>query len=204
MKLAATVLSAAFLAAGAGFYVASQTTPVATAVPAPAAAGEFAVDAVHSSVVFKVKHMNVAWFYGRFNKVEGSFNLDSANPSASSINVTVPTDSVDTANGGRDKHLRNQDFFSSTEFPTLTFKSTSVEKTGENTYKVKGDLTARGTTKQVEVTVEDTGRGKGRDGSDLAGMHTTFTINRSDFGIKYGAGALGEEVTLMVSLEGKK
>ena len=94
------------LLAGAAVMGLSTQTDASPAATAPAMADAFTVDAVHSSVVFRVKHQNVAFFYGRFNKVSGSFNLDEANPAASSLDITIDAESVDTANEGRDKHLR--------------------------------------------------------------------------------------------------
>ncbi|MFZ4573001.1 MAG: YceI family protein [Phycisphaerales bacterium] len=184
--------------------VLSLTTVSDASAPAEGrvVADAYTVDGVHSSVTFRVKHQNVAYFYGRFNKVSGSFNLDEANVSASKLDVTIDVDSVDTANEGRDKHLRTADFFSVKEFPTATFKSTSVESKGEKQYLVKGDLTIRGVTKQVEATVVDTGRGAGRGGSKVAGFETMFKFNRADYGITYGKDSLGDEITLYVSLEG--
>lgn len=190
------------LLAGAAVLGLSTKTDASPAATAPAMADAFTVDAVHSSVVFRVKHQNVAYFYGRFNKVSGSFNLDEANPAASSLDITIDAESVDTANEGRDKHLRTADFFSAKEFPTVTFKSTSAESKGEKQYLVKGDLTFRGVTKPVEVTVTETGRGAGRGGMKIAGFETMFIIKRSEYGMTYGKDSLGDDVTVYVSLEG--
>ena len=176
----------------------------AAAAPAAAAAktGAYKVDSGHSSMAFNIKHMNVAYFYGRFDKISGSFDLNKAKPEASSLDVTIDADSISTANDKRDGHLKSQDFFSTKEFSTLTFKSKSVKSAGENKYEVTGDLTLRGQTKPLTVTVEDTGRGPGRTG-EVAGLRTTFTIKRSDFGMNFMVGkGLADEVEITVSLEG--
>lgn len=188
----------------AGAAVVSMSTESGASAPAPAGvmADAYTVDTVHSSVMFSIKHQNVAHFYGRFNKATGSFNLDEANPGASSVEVTIDADSVDTANEGRDKHVKSPDFFSVKEFPTITFKSTAVESKGEKKYLVKGDLTFHGVTKQVEVTITDTGRGVGRGNSKVAGIETMFVIKRGDYGMNFMTGPLSDEVTLFVSLEG--
>jgi polyisoprenoid-binding protein YceI len=176
----------------------------AAAAPAAAAAktGAYKVDSGHSSMAFNIKHMNVAYFYGRFDKISGSFDLNKAKPEASTLEVTIDADSISTANDKRDGHLKSQDFFSTKEFSTLTFKSKSVKSAGENKYEVTGDLTLRGQTKPLTVTVEDTGRGAGRTG-EVAGLRTTFTIKRSDFGMNFMVGkGLADEVEITVSLEG--
>lgn len=200
-------------AMAAGLVVASAAGGVFMGVAAPQAVqaapslavkpGAFAVDNVHSSVLFRIKHLSVAYNYGRFNTVSGEFLLDGTNPENSVLNVTVQAESVDTNNAGRDKHLRSQDFFSAKEFPTITFVGKSFKKGTGSTFEVTGDLTLRGVTKPVTVTIDDTGTGKGREGGEVAGLETRFTIKRSDFDVSYLVGpALADEVTLIVALEG--
>lgn len=186
---------------------AAAITTVANPAPAPAEeAKAFTVDAVHSAVVYRIKHMGVSYFYGRFNEFSGAFHFDSADAAKSSLNVTVKTDSIDSANDGRDKHLKSADFFSASEYPEITFAAKSIKKTGDSTYEVTGDLSLLGKTKSVTTTVTHVGTGKGMRGGELSGIETTFTIKRSDFGMTYGIdnGALGDEVQLTVSLEGAR
>lgn len=169
-----------------------------------AAAEGFKIDAVHSAVIFSIKHQGVAFNYGRFNDISGTFNLDAAAPESSAIDVTVKTDSIDTGNAKRDGHLKSGDFFSAKEFPTLTFKSKSVKKSSDTKFEVTGELTLRGQTKPLTVNAELTGTGKGQRG-EVAGMRTIFTIKRSDFGMDFMQGkGLADEVELIVSLEGGK
>jgi polyisoprenoid-binding protein YceI len=175
-----------------------------TAATSGAAAKVFDLDPVHSSVVFRIKHMNVAHFFGRFNDISGSFLLDPASPEASTVNISIRTESVDTANSDRDRHLRSADFFSAREFPAITFKSTGVKKTGDTTFEVAGELTLRGTTRPITVTMENTGVGPGRRGGEVGGVYTEFTIKRSDFGMNYMPQALGDEVRIYVGLEGRR
>lgn len=183
--------------------------PAAAAMNAAALAADpadaFKVDPVHSSVVFKIAHLNVSHFYGRFNKIDGSFNLNAAQPSASTLSISIETDSIDSNNGGRDNHLKSQDFFSAKEFPKISFEGKKFEKKDKG-FEVTGDLTLHGQTKPVTVMIEETGTGKGMKGESIAGIASTFTIKRSDFGVgaKKFEGALGEEVTIMVGLEGAK
>lgn len=179
---------------------------IAFALPALALAAEtYKVDAAHSAVVFKVKHMNTSNAYGRFNDIAGTFTLDDANPAAMSLDFAVKADSIDTANAKRDGHLKGPDFFNVRQFPTITFKSKAVTKSGSK-YLVTGDLTLHGVTKPVEVTVEPTGKGKNpQSGGAIAGIEATFVIKRSDFGMAYGVpDAVGDEVHIIVSAEGGK
>jgi polyisoprenoid-binding protein YceI len=170
--------------------------------PAVAAAPEaFAVDNVHSSVIFRIKHNNVSYFYGRFNTFSGSFAIDGE---STTLDITVDAASVDTANEGRDKHVKSQDFFSVKEFPTVTFKSASAKKGAGEAIEVAGNLTFHGVTKPVTVSVTPTGQGTGRGGATVAGFETTFTIKRSDFGMGGMTGSLGDDVTITVSLQGSR
>ncbi len=153
-------------------------------------------------MVFKIKHQKVANFYGRFNEVSGSFNLNAAAPESSTIEVKVNADSVDSANTKRDQHIKSADFFSVKEFPDITFKSTSTAKVSDGVYDVTGDLTFRGVTKPITARVTDTGTGEGRGGAKLAGIEAVFTIQRSEFGMGFMPGGLGEDVQLIVALEG--
>jgi polyisoprenoid-binding protein YceI len=164
----------------------------------------FKVDPVHSTAIFGIKHQGVAYSYGRFEKIEGTFNIDAAKPEASSIDVTIDADSLSTANGKRDGHLKSGDFFSVKEFPKATFKSKSFKKAGEGKYEVTGDLTIRGQTKPMTVTVEDTGRAAGQKG-EVAGVRSIFTFKRSEFGMNFMMGkGLADDVEMIVSLEGGK
>jgi polyisoprenoid-binding protein YceI len=158
----------------------------------------YAVDGVHSSVIFRILHNKTAYFYGRFDGVKGSINFDEASPEASSLNVEVQLTSVHTGNPKRDDHLRSPDFFDVSNFPTATFKSRSFRGTGDS-FDVAGDLTLHGETKPLTVQLKKTG------GNDkLIGFETTFTISRKEFGITYGPENLGDEVRLTISLEAKK
>src|SRR5579863_7773579 len=91
------------------------------------AADEYAYDLVHSSVSFKARHLDISWIHGRFNEVDGKFSLDREQPSKSAFELTIKTDSVDTANKARDEHLRQPDYFDTKQFPTIEFKSTSAK-----------------------------------------------------------------------------
>jgi polyisoprenoid-binding protein YceI len=165
------------------------------------AADAFQVDSVHSSVIFRVKHMNVSYAYGRFNDVSGKFLLDETDPSKSVFDLTIKSESVDTASTKRDSHLKGADFFNAKQFPTIAFKSNSVTKSGSG-YDVTGDLTLHGVTKPVTFRLASTGTGKSPVGGTVAGVEASTVIKRSDFGMTYMVGPIGDEVTVTVALEG--
>ncbi len=161
----------------------------------------YAVDTVHSTVIFRVKHMNTSFAYGRFNNITGQFALDQ-DPGASKFDLQVKTDSVDTGNAGRDKHLKSPDFLNVVQHPTMSFKSTSVAADGPDALKVTGDLTFHGVTRPVTVKVTKTGTGKDMRGRPVAGFETSFVFKRTDFKMDKMTNAVGDEVTIIVSVEG--
>ncbi|HZY85131.1 MAG TPA: YceI family protein [Gemmataceae bacterium] len=169
---------------------------------APArAADTFKVDPVHSSLLFRIKHLNVGYIYGRFNAFGGTFAFDK-DPAACNLTFEVNIDSLDTANADRDKHLKGPDFFNVKQFATAGFKSKSFKAVDEKTYEVSGDLTLHGVTQPVTVKLERVGTAKGMRGEVRTGIDTTFTIKRSDFGMKYGLQLLSDEVRITVAVEG--
>jgi len=182
-------------------FLPASPTIAPAAAQAESATNAFQIDPVHSAVVYRIKHMDVAYHYGRFNEFSGSFLLDAENPADSVIDITIQTASIDSGNEGRDKHLRSPDFFNVEQFPTASFRSTSVRKTGDTTYEVTGDFTLNGTKKPITVTINHTGEGKGRGGITIAGFESTFTISRADFSLGK-PGGVGDDVRLTVSCEG--
>jgi len=173
------------------------------ALSAPVYADNWKVDPVHTTVLFKVHHLGAGRFIGRFNDTSGTIKWDDADPTKSTIEITVKTESVDTANADRDKHLRSPDFFNAKQHPSITFKSTKVEKDGEK-FKLTGDLTLHGETHAVTASFELTGKGKGMKGEERVGGEATFKIKRSEWGMKGFAEAIGDEVDLTVSIEAVK
>ncbi|MEJ5251618.1 MAG: YceI family protein [Chthonomonadetes bacterium] len=166
-----------------------------------ASAQTYQIDPVHTSLIFRVKHMNTAYVYGRFNQVTGTIVLNEANPARSSVNIEVDANSVYTANEQRDNHLRSPDFFNTRQFPTIRFVSTQVSRVNANTVRVRGNLTMRGVTRPITADVVLTGKGKSPQGREIIGFETTFTIRRSEFGIRYGLPGLGDEVRVTLSVE---
>lgn len=167
-----------------------------------ASAGNFRLDAVHSSVIFSIKHLGVANFYGRFNRLEGVINWHPDNPAESAITLRIDAASVDTNSERRDAHLRNPDFFNAPEFPHITFTSSKIERAGD-VYKVHGELDMHGVKRPLTVDLRQTGSTQHRSGRELIGLESTFTINRSQWNMNYGidAGALADEVRLIISME---
>ena len=177
--------------------------PLAVASKSNIAAKEtFNIDSVHSTAIFRVQHLGASNFYGRFNELEGTIDWDAED--GPSFDVSIKIESVDSGNEALDKHLKNADFFDAKQFPTMTFKSTGAKKMGDN-WKVMGEMTMHGVTKAVEVDMEFVGRADVGRG-DRVGFETTFTVNRSDFGMNWGVenGALGDATKIIVSLEGIK
>jgi polyisoprenoid-binding protein YceI len=199
MKLLAPLASVAAMAAVVGLSLGTFAPTTARA-----ASESYKVDADHSYVLFRVKHLDLAWAYGRFNKFSGTINLDEANPTGCSVNMEVETTSVDTGHPKRDDHLRAPDFFNVAQFPKMTFQSTAVKKTGEGQFDVTGNLTFHGQTKPVTAKFEKTGTGKDPWNNVRAGFEGTFTVKRSDFGQKVDAKMVGDDVRVTLSIEGIK
>ena len=169
----------------------------------PAAAAEmYKLDPAHTSVVFGVKHLDVAYFYGSFRGPTGTFQFDEKNPSTNSIQIEVKADQVDSGVEKRDKHIKSPDFFNAGQYPVISFKSNSVKKSANGTYDVSGDLTLLGKTNPITVQARETGSGKDPWGNFRRGFETTFTIKRSDYGMDFMLGGLSDEVRLTVSVEG--
>jgi polyisoprenoid-binding protein YceI len=183
--------------------VLALATGLAVPSAAPAAA-TLDIDRVHSAASFQIRHI-VSKVSGRFTDFSGTILADAAKPEASSVEFTVKTASIDTAQANRDKHLQIADFFDVEKFPEITFKSTSVKSAGKDKYDVTGNLTMHGVTKQVTLPV--THLGSIGSGKDLRhGFETTTTLNRKDYGIVWnkaldtGGYMLGDDVTVTINL----
>jgi polyisoprenoid-binding protein YceI len=174
------------------------------AAPAAYAASElFSVNKPHTIVAFSVDRLGLTKMLGSFSKVDGEFSLDRDNPAASTVSLTIETASIYTGFEARDKHLRSPDFFNVQEFPQMKFVSTKIERTGDKTAKVTGDLTLLGVAKPVTLDVVLNGiKQDAKTQKDLAGFSAKGTLKRSDFGMKYLMGAIGDEVTLMLEVLG--
>ncbi len=167
---------------------------------APRGEHDWQVDPVHSSVMFKIKHANASWFKGSFDVINGSITLDPSKVEEGSVQLTIPVDSVHTHDAKRDAHLEGPDFFNLKENPEITFRSTKIVAQGEM-LGVTGELAMGGKSKSITIPVEKVGEGEFH--GKRVGYSTTFTIQRSAFGMTYGVGdkVLGDDVTLMIDLE---
>ena len=184
---------------------ASPVRQDAGAAPAAAAPANITLDPVHSMAVFRIQHLGAGYFWGRFNELSGSITWPLDDSAAPSFDVTAQVNKVDTGSEKLDGNLQGPNFFNQVEFPTITFKSGGATKVGENHWTVRGELTLRGVTKTIEVDCHMVGVGKGPTGPKV-GFECTFVINRADYGMKWGIdapkGALGNEVRMIIALEG--
>ena len=190
-----------------------DTTTTSTSVPvAPGAvavleplpdmpAGDYKVDSVHSTALFRVQHAQAGQFWGRFNDIDGVVTFTPDKEEHFSFDIDVDLESVDSGNDKLDQHLKSPDFFNAKEFGKMTFKSTEVERLGQTVWDVAGNLTMNGVTKPVVAVVRFTGTGEvmGR----RAGFEAEFDIKRSDFEHTYGIekGTLGDTTRIIVGLE---
>jgi polyisoprenoid-binding protein YceI len=179
---------------------------VAAPTPAAAEPRSYKLDPEHTSIGFLVKHIGFAKVLGLFRTVEGSFVFDAEAPSVSAIDVTIQADSVFTANNRRDQHVREADFLWVEKHPTITFKGTGAERTGQRTGKITGDLTVRGVTRPVTLDVvwNKSGDYPFGDGHHAVGISARATIKRSDFDMTYAlvGGLVGDEVEIIIEVEG--
>ena len=148
-------------------------------------ADTYKIDPAESSNVFSINNL-VTNFYGRFNDISGKVVFD-ADPSKSSIEVSIPVESIDTNNEKRDQHLKSPDFFNAKQFPMIVFKSKSVEGSGD-TYKATGELTLHGVTKPLTMEIKRGKMPREWGGEIRGGGETRFTIKRSDFGMDFMQG----------------
>jgi polyisoprenoid-binding protein YceI len=166
----------------------------------------WSIDSAHSSVGFSVKHMMVATVRGDFAGVEGVIHFDEAEPTHSSVQVRIPTASINTGMATRDEHLRSGDFFDAEHFPFLTFKSTGIAADGD-AFKVRGDLTIRDVTRPVVLDATIDGIAPGMKGDRLAGFEAHTKIRRTDWGLTWnktletGGLLVGDEVRIVLDLE---
>jgi polyisoprenoid-binding protein YceI len=164
------------------------------------------IDKTHSEALFQVRHL-VTKVRGRFKDFSGTIQLDEAHPENTSVALTIQTASLDTDTADRDTHLRSEDFFFAETYPTITFKSTRVAKTGADTYAVTGQLTIRGVSRELTVPVTSLGTAKDPWGNRKAGFEAEATINRKDFGLNWNAALetggflVGDEVKVTLNIE---
>lgn len=168
-----------------------------------AAVETYKIDPAHSSAGFTIRHL-VSKVPGSFSDVEGLITVDRDHLENSTVTATIKVASVDTGNAKRDQHLATPDFFDTARFPSITFKSTSWKKTGDNTFDVAGDLTIKDVTRPVVLKVGLLGFGTGMRGAPVSGWEATTTLDKSAFGVDGPAmlgNVLGNEVTVTITIE---
>lgn len=165
------------------------------------------VDPTHAEVGFAVKHLMIATVRGRFGAVEGTVVLNEAEPAKSQIDVTIDVNSIDTRQEMRDNHLRSADFFDVGNHPKMHFVSKKIVGDVTDEFKVVGDLSIRGTTREVTLDVSLTGRGNDPWGNERMGFEAKGKVNRLDFGLHYnpaletGGFVVGDEVKISIDVE---
>jgi len=148
--------------------------------------GDYAIDTSHSRLGFTARHAMVTKVRGQFGDFEGTAHVDTANPSASSVQLTIDPASISTGSPDRDGHLRSPDFFDVEQFPQWTFRSTDVVRDGE-TWTVTGDLTIKDVTRSVSIDFEETGSAVDPFGNTRVGFEGALTVNRKDWGLTWNA-----------------
>ncbi len=170
-------------------------------MPAQAATYDIDNKNAHAFIQFKIQHLGYSWLLGRFNTFSGQFDYDEKNPSASSVEVTIDTASVDSNHALRDKHLRSKDFLLVDRYPTAKFVSTSFEEHGK-AITIKGKFTLHGVTKDIVIEGEQVGAGQDPWGGFRRGFEGHTTIKLKDYDILKDLGPASQEVELYFSIEG--
>jgi len=188
-------------------------TPIVLALTLAASAAfsqdVYNVDKVHSEVTFRVRHF-VSKVSGRFDDFSGAISIVPGKPAASSVEFAIKTASINTANPGRDTHLKGADFFDAEKNPEITFKSTKIVPVDADTFNVTGIFTMHGTAKELTIPVDFGGTVTDQRGTEKAGFSLTTKLNRKDYGIVWnqtldsGGMMLGDEVEITVNIEANK
>ena len=177
-------------------------------LPAAAASSTWQIDPAHSSAQFAIRHLGLSTVRGAFSKLSGTMQLDDQDITKSTIEVTIDVNTVDTREPDRDKDLRSERFFDVAHFFTMTFKSRKVEQVAPGKLRVSGDLTIRGTTKEVVLDVDGlTAPAKDPWGNQRVAASATTRINRQDYGVKWnakldnGGVVVGDDVNITIDVE---
>jgi len=167
-------------------------------------AADYTIDTkgAHAFVQFHIKHLGYSWLVGRFNRFEGEFSYDEANPDAASVAVTIDTASIDSNHAERDKHLRNDEFLDVKKYPQARFVSTAYRNLGNGRGELKGELTLHGVTRALTIDVTAIGAGDDPWGGYRRGFEGRTSFALADFGIKRNLGPASKEVHLWLGIEG--
>lgn len=181
----------------------TATASAATEIPGYVV-GRWVIDQVHSDLSFTVRHMMVSKVRGHFREFDGEI-VTAADPRESRVTATIQVASVDTNNEGRDNHVRSGDFFDAATYPTATYRSEAL-RLDNGSYTLDGELTLRGVTKPVPLTLEVNGFGPDVQGGTRAGFTARGRINRNDFGVSLnsvmnGIAAVGDNIDFTLEIE---
>jgi polyisoprenoid-binding protein YceI len=186
----------------------SSTSATATPISSATASSTWNIDPAHSAAEFKVRHMMISYVKGKFSGLSGVLKLDESDYTRSTVDVSIPAASVSTVDDKLDAHLKNEDFFDVEKFPTLTFTSTGIRSTGGQDYEVTGDLTIRGVTNLVTLSVNELSEpSKDPWGNLRIGLSGSTKVNRKDFGLvwnaplEFGGVLVGDEVTITLDVQ---
>ena len=174
-----------------------------TITPANAQIENYVFDKAHTQILFFVDHLGFSMSHGEFKTFDGGFKFDRTKPEDSSVNVTIQTGSIKMATEKWTDHMKNADFFDTSKYPEMTFKSTKIEVTGDNQAKITGDLTMIGHTHPVtlDVTYNKSGRHP-FNGEFVSGFTAEGKLDRTIWGMTYGVPGVGTEVHLKIAVEG--
>lgn len=171
---------------------------------------KWAVDASHSAIEFKVKHMMISNVRGSFHKFEADLVADATDLTSANVHFSIDLNSIDTRDEQRDGHLKSADFFDVEKYPTIDFKSTQISRKGDGQYALTGDVTMHGVTKPITFDVEFEGQGKDPWGNERAGFSANASLSRKDFGLSWNAALetggvlVGDEVKISLQIEAIK
>ncbi|MFE0134202.1 YceI family protein [Streptomyces sp. NPDC059037] len=171
----------------------NDTATITATAPAPvnpelaALTGDYTIDPSHTSIGFVARHAMVTNVKGSFADVAGALHLDGTDPSRSTASIDIKMDSIETGSADRDGHLKSSDFFKTDEFPEMTFRSTKAEALGGDDYRITGDLTILGTTKEISIDLEFNGAATDPFGNERVGFEGKSEILRSEWGLTWNA-----------------
>jgi polyisoprenoid-binding protein YceI len=175
--------------------------------PNTATTTTWTIDPAHSNIDFAVKHLMIATVKGNFGAVSGTVTFDESTPANTRVEAEIETGSITTRADQRDTHLRSPDFFDVEKYPTMRFRSSRVEKTGDGEFRLTGDLTIRDVTKPVTLTVTDEGRARDPWGGERAVFSAKGKISRGDYGLSWnqaleaGGVLVGDEIKISIDVE---
>lgn len=199
MKTAKRLLAAALVSMPMAAFQAAAQSPAEVA-PASVQNGAYTVEPNHTRVLFAVSHMGFSTWYGEFTGVSGKLSLSPNAVETSTLEIRIPAKSISTSNAKLDGELKAPEWLDAAKFPEIAFKAKSIERTGDRTAKVTGDLTLHGVTKPVTLDAVFNGAGTNPlDKKYTVGFDATGAIKRSEFGVKTYVPLIGDDVKIIIS-----